>query len=108
MAVAKHEGLDEDTIAKVDHYRSSDLPDHQKAALALADALMTLPGSITPELRAELKGHFTDEQLLELTVDVMKWNYQKVSVALGVDAEVRPGELTPLIFDERGHWVRPT
>ena len=78
------------------------------AALALADALMTLPGGITPELRAELRQHFTDEQLLEITVDVMKWNYQKVSVALGVDAEVRPGELTPLLFDEQGHWVRPT
>ena len=108
LAVAKHEGLDEDMVAKIHHYRTSDLPDHQKAALALADALMTQPGDISPDLRAELQRHFTDEQLLEITVDVMKWNYQKVSVALGVDAEVRPGELTDLIFDEHGHWVRPT
>ena len=108
LAVAKHEGLDEDMVAKIHRYWDSDLPAHQQAALRLADALMTQPGSIDGDLRAELKRYFTDEQLLEITVDVMKWNYQKVSVALGVDAEVRPGELTDLIFDERGHWVRPT
>ena len=37
--------------------------------------------------------HFSRDELIELTLDVMKWNYQKVPVALGVDAEVRPGEL---------------
>src|SRR4051794_4294034 len=93
--------------AKVERYQTSDLDDRYKAALALADALMTLPGSITPALRAELRRHFTDAELLELTVDVMKWNYQKVPVALGSDAEVRPGELTDLVFDAAGNWVRP-
>jgi hypothetical protein len=37
----------------------------------------------------------------------MKWNYQKIPVALRTDVEVRPGELTPLLFDENGDWVRP-
>ena len=101
-------GLDETMADKVDRYWASDLPDHQKAALALADALMTQPGSISPALRADLARHFTDDQLVEITVDVMKWNYQKVSVALGVDAEVRPGELADLVFDSDGHWVRPS
>ena len=108
LAVAKHEGLDEEMAAKVQHYERSDLSDRHKAALRLADALMTQPGAIDATLREELRRHFSDEQLLELTLDVMKWNYQKVSVALGVDAEVRPGELTDLVFDENGHWVRPT
>ena len=48
----------------------------------------------------------TVERIVEHTVDVMKWNYQKISVALGTDVEVRPGELTPLVFDDDGHWVR--
>ena len=94
--------------AKVAHYESSDLDERHKSALRMADALMTRPGDISPTLRADLRRHFSDEQILELTLDVVKWNYQKVSVALGVDAEVRPGELTDLIFDENGHWVRPT
>ena len=32
---------------------------------------------------------------------------QKVAVALGLDDEVRPGELSDLRFDARGEWVRP-
>jgi len=68
---------------------------------------MTQPGSIDEHLRGELRRHFTDEQLVELTVDVMKWNYQKVPVALGLDDEVQPGELTDLVFDADGNWVRP-
>ena len=69
---------------------------------------MTQPGSIDAGLRAELAEHFSEAQVIELTLDVMKWNYQKVSVALGVDDEVRPGELTDLVFDTDGNWVKPT
>jgi hypothetical protein len=107
LAVAKQQGLDEAMADKVDHYWASDLPAHQKAALRLADALMTQPGAIDADLCADLRRHFTEQQILEITVDVMKWNYQKVSVALGVDFEVKPGALADLIFDDNGHWVRP-
>ena len=68
---------------------------------------MTQPGDIDEALTAQLREHFSDDQIVELTLDVMKWNYQKVAVALRVDAEVVPGELTDLIFDADGHWVRP-
>jgi hypothetical protein len=108
LAVARQEGLDETAAAKVDRYEASDLDERQKAALRLTDALMTQPGAISDELITELRSHFSDDELLELTVDVMKWNYQKVPVSLGVDDEVRPGELTDLLFDEDGNWVRPT
>ena len=93
--------------AKVNHYESSDLADHHKAALRLADAMMTQPGSISDEFTSQLHEHFTSDQIIELTLDVMKWNYQKVMVALRTDAEMRPGELADLVFNERGHFVRP-
>ena len=32
-------------------------------------------------------------ELIELTLDVMKWSDQKVPVALGVDRKVSPGDL---------------
>jgi len=80
-------------------------PQH-RAALELADALMTQPSSLTDGVVAELRQHFTDEQLVELTLDVMKWNAQKVPVALGTDVWLRPGELSDLIFDADGNWVR--
>ena len=69
---------------------------------------MTLPGEISDEIRSDLLVHFTREQIIELTLDVMKWNYQKISVALRTDSEIRPGELTALLFDDQGNWVRPS
>ncbi len=69
--------------------------------------MMTRPGDIAAELSARLRDHFTPEQIIELTLDVMKWNYQKIPVALGVDREVVPGQLTDLVFDADGNWVRP-
>tara|TARA_B100000676_G_scaffold51753_1_gene50988 strand:+ start:861 stop:1112 length:252 start_codon:yes stop_codon:yes gene_type:complete len=77
---------------------------HHKVAVAFATDLMTQPNSIKQELLEELREFFTDDQLIELTLDVMKWNYQKVSVALGTDREIRDGELSELHFDENGKW----
>ena len=77
---------------------------HHAAATAFATGLMTQPNAITEELLVELRSFFTDDQLIELTLDVMKWNYQKVSVALGTDREIREGELSELHFDENGKW----
>lgn len=108
MAVAKQEGLDEPTIEKVKSHASSDLSERHKVALRFADAIMTQPGSIGDELRSGLFVHFTREQIVEMTVDVMKWNYQKIPVSLRNDFEVKEGELVPLVFDEQGHWAKPS
>jgi hypothetical protein len=105
LAVARQEGLDESRIERI---QAGDASPAHAAALTLADSLMSSPGQLTDAQVAELRAHFTDAQLLELTLDVMKWNYQKVPVTLGTDDEVRAGELTDLVFDEAGHWVRPT
>lgn len=104
MAVAKQQGFDETTAERVSHFRVEELPAHHVAALRLADALMTDPAGISAQLRDELRTHFTDEQILELTLDVMKWNYQKVMVALGNDPEMRAGQLTDIAFDEQGNF----
>jgi hypothetical protein len=71
----------------------------------VADALMTQPGAISAELAVQARRWFSRDELVELTLDVMKWNYQKVSVALGTDAEVKPGELADLVFDEEGRAI---
>ena len=94
-------------MSRLDGYRPSDFDPAVVAALRLAEALMTQPGEIGAELATELRRFFSDDQIVELTLDVMKWNYQKVAVALGIDDEVRPGELTDLHFDDQGHWIRP-
>jgi len=67
---------------------------------------MTQPSSLSDELVTELHDNFSDEQLVELSLDIMKWNAQKVPVALGTDVWLQPGELTDLVFDDAGNWVR--
>ena len=106
LAVARDAGLDEDTIGDVLASRTDNLPEHQRAALALADAMMTQPASLTVADIAVLRTSFSAAQLVELTLDVMKWNAQKVPVALGTDVWMRPGQLSDLVFDESGNWVR--
>jgi hypothetical protein len=104
LAVARDQGLDEAAIADADHGRT--LSPRHRAALALADAELSQPGALAAELVAQLDSHFTYAEVIELTLDVMKWSYQKVPVALGVDREVKPGELTDLTFDADGKPVR--
>ena len=104
LAVARDEGLDEATVADADGPGAT-LTDSQRAAFALADAEMSQPSALPPEQVAQLHAHFRPDELLELALDVMKWNHQKVAVALGTDDEVRPGELADLAFDAEGHAI---
>ena len=68
---------------------------------------MTDPGGIDDGLRDRLHDHYSHEQIVELALDVMKWSYQKVAVALGVDRPLSSDRLTDLVFDDDGNWVRP-
>ena len=84
---------DEATVAKLMMFESSDLADRHKAAVGLAMAFMIDPdGQIDDALRAKLFEHFTPEQLIELTLDLVLWTSQKIIVALNVD-EAREGGL---------------
>ena len=87
--------------------RGQGLAPRHAVAIAVAMALMTRPGDLVDEEVAAARATFGEAELLELTLDTMKWNAQKATVALGVDVEVRPGELTDLVFDADGNWVRP-
>jgi hypothetical protein len=99
---ALREGLDEALAAKVDVYETSDLDDRLKAAVALTHAVILDPAAAAdPALAAQLHEHFSDEQIAELLHDIVKWSFQKVLVALRLDAPVREG-LSVLSFDAHG------
>lgn len=64
----------------------TDLPERAEVALRFADCIIGWPRGVTPELRADLHEHFSREEIIELALDVLVWSYQKIKVALGVDA----------------------
>lgn|SRR5690349_9153599 len=97
--------LDESTAAKVAAYEDSDLDDHEKVALRLADAYMTVPGRIDEELSAQISQEFTDGEVAEMLLDIIAWTQQKPLVALALDIPPDPSALTSLDFDERGEPI---
>ena len=74
-------------------------------AVRLADNLMTRPGEIDDDTLAGLRLHFTDEQLIELTLKVLKFNVQKVKVALGTHRWMTPEELDTVAWNRDGTYV---
>ena len=66
---------------------------------------MTQPGQLDERVLAELHEHFSREQLVEITLKVMKYNIQKVMVALGVDFAVAPAEVAGLAWNRDGAFV---
>jgi hypothetical protein len=107
LAVAGQRVLDDDTARSALAGGDESWDDRTRVAVKMAMALMTRPGDLDDVTVAAARELFSVDELVELTLDVMKWNAQKPPVALGVDVEVRPGELVDLVFDADGNWVRP-
>lgn len=82
-------GATEAVYDEIDHYESSDLSERHKAALRYSDALIWTPSAISGD---EVRQHFSRDEAIELTLDVMRNACNKIAVALGVDAaRVREG-----------------
>lgn len=59
-------GATEDLVGKLADYEASDLPERTKVALRLADRLAGEHPTIDPDFDAELRRHFTGDQLIDL------------------------------------------
>ena len=59
-------GATEDLVAKLADYEASDLPDRTKVALRLADHLTGDHPTIEPALEADLRRHFSGDELIDL------------------------------------------
>ncbi len=99
-------GADDATFAAVDQYEASDLPASTKAALALTDAMVWLPGRIEPSIVSDVRAHFDDAACVELVLDVARNATNKIAVAFAADApHVTEGyeiyEITP---DGEAHY----
>ncbi|EID10212.1 carboxymuconolactone decarboxylase family protein [Mycolicibacterium phlei] len=80
-------GGSEDLYTQIERYEQADgLSAAHKAALRYVDALIWTPARIPAEVAAGVREHFSTEQALELTLDVMRNACNKIAVSLGADA----------------------
>lgn len=79
-------GADESMFDAVDDYADSALPPRQKAALALADALIWQPAHLPADVLEEVRRQFTPAEAVELVLDVARNATNKIAVSLGSDA----------------------
>ena len=98
-------GFDEVMQKKIGAWESSDFSSEIKAALALCDAMILTPGNIHPSVREAARAHFSDAQIAEICVDVMKWSQQKALVSLRIEPPASAEQLTELKFDADGNPV---
>ena len=91
VPLGKKIGLTEAQIAAAqgdDYMASPDLDDKQKAAVRWAEAVTKMTARDDDEAFAEMKRHFSEKQIVELTVFCGMWNYSnRLCEALHVDLE---------------------
>ena len=78
-------GATEDLVEKLADYEASDLPERTKAALRLADRLSSERPTVDAALHADLRRHFTDDQILDLGMTVtFASGWQRFIEAFGI------------------------
>ena len=91
VPLGKKMGLSDEQIAAVrgDKYMDSPLfDDRQKAAIRWADVVTNMTARDDDKAYAAMKEHFSEKQIVELTVFCCMWNYSnRLCEALHVDLE---------------------
>jgi alkylhydroperoxidase family enzyme len=86
-AVALQQGVDEAMLDAVDDHRDSGLAPEHRAALALADAYLGSPASMTDDVRQQVAEHLSPQQAIEIVLKLMGFSNDKVMVAMGHDLD---------------------
>jgi alkylhydroperoxidase family enzyme len=91
VPLGKKIGLSEAQIAAArgeEHHTSPALDERQKAAVRWAEAVTLMQAHDDDAAFAEMKRHFTEQQIVEITVFCGMWNYSnRLCEALHVDLE---------------------
>ena len=77
---------DHSAFQAIDYYEGSDLSERHKAALRLADAVITQPMLIDDILIEPIQTHFSPEATTEIVLDMIRNAANKFAVAVGGDA----------------------
>lgn len=79
-------GADESTFDAVDRYEASDLPEGQKVALRLVDAMLWTPAAWPAGLAEDVRRLHRRAAVVELVLDVARNGANRIAVAMGADA----------------------
>jgi alkylhydroperoxidase family enzyme len=83
--ICRNSGFSEEELLALGRYRQSDLfTEREKLALDYTVAVMRTPVEVTDELFAEMKTHFSDEQLVEITALLTLVNLDRFNAAFGI------------------------
>jgi alkylhydroperoxidase family enzyme len=69
-------GLSDDEITAIREGRIEGVQPPEAALLRMADAMAETPSNVSDELYAELRRHFSEEQLIELAASAALENYR--------------------------------
>ncbi len=99
-------GGSEDMYRQIADFESADsLTGAHKAALRYVDALVWSPSRIDAEVVSGMREHFSEKQMFEITVDVMRNSANKIAVSMAADAP-RVAEGTERYeVDEQGQTI---
>ncbi len=93
---ARAAGLTETAVEAIADGYENRLPAAQTAALQLTDAFIGRPASLTAECKAALRRHFSDAEIVELTLGVgLFLGMSKVLICLGLEPETMPTTVLP-------------
>ncbi len=85
--ICRNSGLSDAELLALPRYRQSDLfSDREKLALDYTVAVMRTPVEVTDELFAQMKEHFSDEQLVEITALLTLVNLDRFNAAFSIGA----------------------
>jgi len=86
-AVGRKRGIPEDKLQAVDRYAEHPgFSPRERAALAWAEMVTISPNDITDEQFADLRRHFSDREIVELTVQAAFENFRaRVNRALRIE-----------------------
>src|SRR6476646_8504030 len=83
--ICRNSGFSDDELLALPRYRHSDLfTEREKLALDYTVAVMRTPVEVTDELFAQMKEHFSDEELVEITALLTLVNLDRFNAAFGI------------------------
>ena len=83
--ICRNSGFSDEELLALPRYRQSDLfSEREKVALDYTVAVMRTPVEVTDELFSQVKEHFTDKQLVEITALLTLVNLDRFNAAFGI------------------------